>query len=78
MYVRTAKNQDALVCLVASSGKIAHAPELIELLRAAWPQTVGIVLNVNPKPGNVILGDTYRTLWGQNYLLDELCGSTFK
>ena len=78
VYVRTAKNEDALVCLVASAGKMKYADALIERVRAAWPQTVGIVLNVNPKPGNVILGDIDRTLWGQNYLLDELCGSTFK
>lgn len=78
VYVRTAKNEDALVCLVASSGKMKGAEELIDQVRAAWPQTVGIVLNVKPKAGNVILGDAYRTLWGQSYLLDELCGSMFK
>lgn len=78
VYVRTARNEDALVCLVAASARAEHAAELVEAVREAWPQTVGIVLNINAKPGNVILGDRYQTLWGQNYLMDELCGCRFK
>ena len=45
---------------------------------AAVPKTVGVVLNVNTKPGNVILGDQYRTIWGQNFIMDSLCGLEFK
>lgn len=26
----------------------------------------------------MILGDRYRTLWGQDFLMDELCGLKFK
>ncbi len=36
------------------------------------------MLNVNTKKGNVILGDQYRTLWGQDFLMDTLCGLEFK
>ena len=78
LYVRTAQNNDALVCLVAASAKVPAQAELIAAVRAAWPQTVGIVLNLNRKPGNGILGERYRTLWGQDYLMDTLCGKTFK
>ncbi len=45
---------------------------------AAAPKTLGVVLNVNTKKGNVILGDQYRTLWGQDFLMDTLCGLEFK
>ena len=78
LYVRTAKNDEALVCLVATGEKMHGQKELITAIRNAWPTTVGILLNINKKPGNVILGDRYKTLWGQNYLLDTLCGLTFK
>ena len=40
--------------------------------------TVGVVLNVNTRKGNVVLGEKYRTLWGENFLMDTLCGLTFK
>ena len=78
LYVRTAADGSALVCLVAAGEKVRRQEELIEAVRAAWPRTVGVVLNVNKRPGNVILGDTYHTLWGQDFLLDTLCGLTFR
>ena len=78
LYVRTSKENAALVCLVATSGKVHGEKELIEAVRGAWPETVGILLNINKKPGNVILGDRYKTLWGQDFLLDTLCGLQFK
>ena len=37
-----------------------------------------MVLNSNTRRGNVILGEKYRTLWGQDFLMDSLCGLTFK
>ena len=45
---------------------------------AAAPKTLGVVLNVNTKKGNVILGDQYRTLWGQDFLMDTLCSLEFR
>lgn len=56
----------------------AREPELAAYVRAAAPRTVGVVLNVNTRKGNVILGEKYRTLWGENFLMDTLCGLTFK
>ena len=37
-----------------------------------------MVLNTNTRPGNVILGDKYRTIWGRDFLMDTLCGLEFK
>ncbi|MGN0346392.1 MAG: 23S rRNA (uracil(1939)-C(5))-methyltransferase RlmD, partial [Lachnospiraceae bacterium] len=47
-------------------------------LRSAEPGLVGVVLSVNTDKTNVILGKTYRTLWGRDYLEDTLCGLTFR
>jgi 23S rRNA (uracil1939-C5)-methyltransferase len=33
---------------------------------------------VNTRKTNVILGDRYRVLWGQDYLMDTLCGLSFR
>ena len=43
-------------------------------LRDAEPGLAGVVLGVNQKHNNVILGDSYRTLWGEDALTDTLCG----
>ena len=39
---------------------------------------MGVVLSVNMDKTNVILGKTYKTLWGQDFLEDTLCGLTFQ
>ena len=44
----------------------------------AVPKLAGLVLNVNLRDTNVILGDAYRTLWGRDWLEEELCGLTFR
>lgn len=78
IYVRTAKDGDALVCLVALHDKVPAREALVEAIRTAWPKTVGVLVNRNERKSNVILGEAYQTLWGQDYLMDELCGKTFK
>ena len=78
IYVRTNQNGEALVCLVVNGIKLPHEQELVQCIRTACPGTVGVVLNSNTKETNVILGDTYRTLWGEDTLMDTLCGLTFR
>ena len=51
---------------------------VVEKIRAAFPRTVGILLNVNEQNTNVVLGKTFVTLWGRDYMEDELCGLRFR
>ncbi len=78
LYVRTNGAGESLICLLGCGDRAPHEPELVELLRQAVPQTVGVVWGVNRKKGNVILGDSYRTLWGADTLQDTLWGLTFR
>jgi len=78
VYVRVNKKGESLCCIVANTKQLPREPELAAFVHAAAPKTVGVVLNTNTQKGNVILGDKYRTIWGQDYLMDTLCGLTFK
>ncbi|MBP1737190.1 MAG: rRNA ((1939)-C(5))-methyltransferase RlmD [Oscillospiraceae bacterium] len=78
LYIRFNSNGGILCCLFVNGKKLPHEEELIAVLRAAEPELLGIVLGVNTKQSNVILGETYRTLWGRDYLEDTLCGLTFR
>lgn len=78
IYVRTNKEGEALVCLIVNGTKLPYEKELVQHIRSACPETVGVVLNVNTKDTNVILGDAYRTLWGEDTLMDTLCGLSFR
>ncbi|MCI9331698.1 MAG: 23S rRNA (uracil(1939)-C(5))-methyltransferase RlmD [Oscillibacter sp.] len=78
IYVRTNRRGESLCCVVVNGRKVPREAELAALVLAAAPKTLGVVLNVNTKRGNVILGGQYRTLWGQDFLMDTLCGLEFK
>jgi len=78
LYVRTAGSGQALICVLCSGEKLPYEKELVALLRAAVPGTAGVVLGIHTRQGNAVLGDRYRTLWGENTLTDTLCGLTFR
>ena len=64
--------------MLANGERLPHEEELVGRLRRAVPDCVGVVLGVNTRRGNTILGERYRTLWGADTLEDELCGLTFR
>lgn len=78
IYVRVNGQGESLCCVVANGRQLPREPELAALIQAAAPKTVGVVLNTNTRPGNVILGDKYRVIWRQDFLMDTLCGLKFK
>ena len=64
--------------LVVREDKLPAPQALIDRCREAVPSLCGIVVNVNPHPGNRILGPENRTLWGDGRLEDDLMGNTFR
>ena len=78
LYVRTNAAGESLCCVVANGDSLPRARELIQALRQAESGLAGLVLNVNTRDTNVILGPEYRTLWGRDWLEEELCGLRFR
>ena len=78
VYVRVNAKGESLCCVVANGKQLPREAELAAYVLSAVPKTVGVVLNVNTRPGNVVLGDRYRTIWGRDYLMDTLCGLEFR
>ena len=78
IYVRRgAVSGQVLVCLAINGRKYPHDKELIESLKAV-PGFATLVLSVNTKKGNAVLGDEFITLYGPGYIEDTLCGLTFR
>ena len=77
LYVRSNAAGESLICVLVNGNKLPQEKTLVALLRGACPKCRGIVLGTNTKKGNVILGDRYRTLWGEDRLEDTLCGKRF-
>ncbi len=78
IYVRRgAVSGQILVCLVINGRKIPQAHRLVAALRKI-PGFATLVLSVNTKKGNGILGEEFITLFGEGYIEDVLCGLRFK
>ncbi len=78
LFLRTNSAGEVLCCIAANGKSLPHETELVDVLRTAAPALAGVVLSVNTKKTNVILGDKYRTLWGRDWLEEELCGHSFR
>lgn len=79
VYVRVGdESGQTHICIVAASNRLPAQDALIHLLTEQIPSLVGLVLNVNRKPGNAILGNKTITLWGEATLEDKLYGNVFR
>ena len=78
IYVRrgTVSGQ-VLVCLVLNGRRLPKVEELVEKLKKVKGFTT-LVISVNTKVGNSILGDEFITLYGPGYIEDTLCGLNFR
>ena len=78
IYVRRgAVSQQILVCLVVNGRKLPRVEELLKRLQQI-PGFTTLVLSVNTKAGNAVLGDEFITLHGPGYIEDTLCGLNFR
>ncbi len=79
LYLRYGEGTDQLmVCLVLCGQHLPKAPAFVESLIAAFPETASVMLNINMKNTNVVLGPEYRTLYGTPYIEDVLCGKRLR
>lgn len=71
---RGAHSGQIMVCLVCTRPNLPHADALCTRLREQFADIATILLNVNSKDTNVILGTETHTLYGPGYIEDTLCG----
>ena len=78
IYVRRGVvSKQVLVCLAVNGGGIPKEKLLIEKLKKISGFAT-LVLSVNTKKGNTVLGDEFITLHGPGYIEDTLCGLRFR
>ena len=63
--------KEIMVCYVINGKHIPHVEELVETLRELEGMT-SITFSSNTKRTNVIMGDSYETIWGQGYITDYI------
>lgn len=63
--------KEIMVCVVINAKKLPHADRLIKKL-AALDGMTSISMSPNTEKTNVIMGNTFETLWGQDYITDYI------
>ena len=78
IYIRRGSvSGQILVCLVVNGNALPKTAQLIDNLKQI-PGFTSLVLNVNTKKGNTILGPENINLYGPGYIEDTLCGLQFR
>ncbi len=79
LYMRIGEESgEVLLTLVVNAKKLRHEGEIAARIMRIDPSVVGVLLNINTKNTNVVLGKEQRILAGRDYIYDTLCGKKFK
>lgn len=74
IYIRQAAiTKQIMVCAVINGDKLPKEQKLLEKLLVI-PDVKSVVININRENNNVILGNACKTIWGDDYIYDVLCG----
>ena len=68
---------EIMVCLVVNGEEIPNVDALIDRL-AEKPGMTSITLSPNTRRTNVIMGDSFKVLWGQGYITDQIGGIKYQ
>ncbi len=79
-YMRYGKNSgEIMVGVVVNGSSLPFACKLVEGLKSALGDNLkSVILNINQKRTNVVLGDKNLLLFGRDYIYDILCGVRVK
>lgn len=69
---------EVMVVLVGASAYFPMKKKFTAALLEKHPEITTVVLNINPKDTNLVLGDREEVLFGGGYIEDTLCGRVFR
>lgn len=71
------RTDQVMVTLVTAQRDLPHAQEFFEAVAALNPHIVTVAQNINGRPGNAILGEETRIVYGAECMRDQLLGCEF-
>lgn len=78
LYLRYGEASDELmICLVINGDEIPCEADLVNRFTSELPNVKSIIINSNKEKTNVIVGEKFRTVFGADYITDELCSLRF-
>ena len=67
-----------MVILVTTRPKVFRVEQLIEQVIKQFPEIVSVMQNINDQNTNAIFGKEWKTLYGQDYITDQMLGNDFQ
>ena len=67
-----------MVILVTTRPKVFRVEQLIEQLIKQFPEIVSVMQNINDQNTNAIFGKEWRTLYGQDFITDQMLGNDYQ
>ncbi|MFM1811153.1 MAG: hypothetical protein RLZZ336_91 [Cyanobacteriota bacterium] len=78
LALRVAQHSDeVLITLISSRADLADGQVLAAHWMERWPEVVGVLLNIQPKPNNTLFGPRTELLAGRSWLHERFCGLDF-
>lgn len=79
IYLRRGEiSGEIMLCLVINGEKLPFSDRFVPYITSKFKSIVSVLLNINKKNTNVVLGDKYIKLYGRDYIEDTLCGLKFR
>jgi len=79
IYLRRGEiSGEILVTLVINGDTLPNCDALVRRLTETNKEIVGLVLNINKRDTNVILGESFKLVYGRDYIYDTLAGVELK
>lgn len=69
--------KEAMVVFISRNHSIPHLDEMIAHIQAVYPKLKTVIVNLNKRTDNVILGNREYVVYGDGYIVDELQGLRF-
>jgi 23S rRNA (uracil1939-C5)-methyltransferase len=78
LALRIAHHSDeVLITLISSRADLADSQGLAARWMERWPEVVGVLLNLQPRPDNTLFGPRTELLAGRSWLRERFCGLEF-
>ena len=79
LFIRTAgRSGETIVCITSARGFGDKTAKITEELVSAFPEIVGVVLDIDKQLGNKLLKGEFHVLHGRDSIEDILCGLRFR
>ncbi len=76
IYLRQGYHSGEIILTLVVTKPSRRFDRLVELLVERYPGIRSVVININPEKTNVILGRKDICLYGDGYIMDEMCGKS--